>query len=194
VLREGIRILEEVSVKPPSEHRIVVASNNPVKIRAAIGGFRDAFPDGIFRVSGLDVASGVGDQPRTDAETLRGAEARAARAMAVAPNASFWVGIEGGVADMEERLAAYAWVVVRSRDRTGRARTGTFFLPEAVARLVRDGVELGEADDRVFGCIDSKREGGAVGLLTGGVIDRAALYQHAVTLALVPFRNPNLYS
>jgi inosine/xanthosine triphosphatase len=145
-------------------------------------------------VGGLDVPSGVGNQPRTDAETLRGAEARAARALVAEPDASFWVGIEGGVANMEERLAAYAWVVVRSRDRTGQARTGTFFLPEAVARLVRDGIELGEADDRVFGCIDSKREGGAVGLLTGGVIDRVALYQHAVTLALIPFRNAELYS
>jgi inosine/xanthosine triphosphatase len=194
VLREGVRVLEEVSVNPPSELHIVVASTNPVKIRASLGGFRDAFPDGIFRVSGLDVPSGVGDQPRTDAETLRGAEARAARAMAASPDADFWVGIEGGVADMDEHLAAYAWVVVRSRDRTGKARTGAFFLPEAVARLVRDDIELGEADDRVFGCTDSKREGGAVGLLTGGAIDRAALYRHAVTLALIPFRNAELYA
>jgi inosine/xanthosine triphosphatase len=182
-----------VSVNPSDRLHIVVASTNPVKIRAALGGFQDAFPEGVFRVSGLDVPSGVADQPRTDAETLRGAEARAARAMVASPTADIWVGIEGGVADIDERLAAYAWVVVRSRDRTGKARTGTFFLPEAVARLVRDGLELGEADDRVFGCTDSKREGGAVGLLTGGAIDRTALYRHAVTLALIPFRNPDLY-
>jgi inosine/xanthosine triphosphatase len=172
----------------------VVASTNPVKIRAALGGFQDTFPSGVFRVSGLDGPSSVADQPRTDAESLRGAEARAARVMAASPDANFWVGIEGGVADIDERLAAYAWVVVRSRDRTGKARTGTFFLPEEVARLVRGGVELGEADDRVFGCADSKREAGAVGLLTGSVIDRAALYRHAVTLALIPFRNPDLFS
>jgi inosine/xanthosine triphosphatase len=175
VLREGIRVLEEVSVNPSGRLHIVVASTNPVKIRAALGGFQDAFPERVFRVSSLDVPSGVADQPRTDAETLRGAEARAARAMVASPTADI------------------AWVVVRSRDRTGKARTGTFFLPEAVARLVRDGLELGEADDRVFGCTDSKREGGAVGLLTGGAIDRTALYRHAVTLALIPFRNPDLY-
>jgi len=28
---------------------------------------------------------------------------------------------------------------------------------------------------------------GAVGLLTGGVIDRVALYEHALVLALIPF-------
>jgi non-canonical (house-cleaning) NTP pyrophosphatase len=55
-------------------------------------------------------------------------------------------------------------------------------------------MELGDADDRVFGCTDSKREGGAVGLLTGGTIDRTGLYQHAVALALIPFRNADLYA
>ncbi|MDD5263960.1 MAG: DUF84 family protein, partial [Candidatus Bipolaricaulis sp.] len=67
------------------------------------------------------------------------------------------------------------------------------FLPDTVAALVRQGVELGEADDRVFGRTDSKRDVGAVGLLTGEVIDRTALYEHAVVLALIPFRNAALY-
>ncbi len=75
----------------------------------------------------------------------------------------------------------------------GKSRTGTFRLPEPVARLVREGRELGEADDVVFGRSNSKQEEGAVGLLTGNVIDRAALYEHAVILALAPFKNPDLY-
>jgi inosine/xanthosine triphosphatase len=114
--------------------------------------------------------------------------------MAASPDADYWVGIEGGVEEIDGRLAAFAWVVIRSSDQAGRARTGAFFLPEAVAHLVRDGMELGDADDRVFGCTDSKREGGAVGLLTGGTIDRTGLYQHAVALALIPFRNADLYA
>ncbi len=176
-------------VNSSAESRIVVASSNPVKLRATLQGFQDMFPGRAFHVSGLEVPSGVPDQPRTDTVTLRGAETRAARAMAASPNAEYWVGIEGGVADVGASLAAFAWVVVRSLDRTGSARTGTFFLPEPVARLVREGTELGEADDRVFGCSDSKREAGAVGLLTGGAIDRAALYRQAVALALIPFRS-----
>ncbi|MDD5645622.1 MAG: DUF84 family protein, partial [Candidatus Bipolaricaulis sp.] len=66
-------------------------------------------------------------------------------------------------------------------------------LPDAVAQLVRQGMELGAADDRVFGRMGSKLDQGAVGLLTGGIIDRTALYEHAVILALIPFRNDALY-
>jgi non-canonical (house-cleaning) NTP pyrophosphatase len=85
-------------------------------------------------------------------------------------------------------------VVVRGPGgRLGQARSGTFLLPPAVADLVRQGVELGEADDRVFGRQNSKQANGAIGLLTGDVIDRVALYEHAVILALVPFLRPDLY-
>ena len=59
--------------------------------------------------------------------------------------------------------------------------------------LVREGKELGEADDIVFGKENSKQTYGAVGLLTGDVIDRTRFYEDAVVLALIPFRNPDLY-
>ena len=59
--------------------------------------------------------------------------------------------------------------------------------------LVESGVELGVADDQVFGHTNSKHQGGAVGLLTGNAVDRRALYAQAVALALVPFKNAELY-
>ena len=107
---------------------------------------------------------------------------------------SYWVGIEGGVEEtVDGEMIAFAWVVVRDHQRVGRGRTGTFYLPPAVTDLIRQGKELGEADDIVFGRNNSKQENGAVGLLTGDVIDRAQLYEHAVILALVPFKNTALY-
>ena len=75
----------------------------------------------------------------------------------------------------------------------GKGRTGAFFLPPAVADLIRQGKELGEADDIVFGRFNSKQENGAVGILTGDVIDRRRLYEEAVILALIPFKNEALY-
>ncbi len=173
---------------------VVVASANPVKVRATQSGFQLMFPRRTVRVEGLEVPSAVSSQPRTDSETLRGAEARTARACESVPTADFWVGIEGGIDEMATGMVAYAWVVVRSRDLVGRARSGTFFLPQPVARLVHEGLELGDADDRVFGRTNSKQNAGAVGLLTGGAVDREALYQHAVSLALIPFVNPALYA
>lgn len=172
---------------------IVVASINPVKIQAALAGFQSLFPAETFTARGVSVPSGVSNQPMTDAETLHGALNRAANAQTAEPNADFWVGIEGGCEVLEGELACFAWVVVRSQQMVGKGRTGLFFLPEAVARLVRQGVELGTADDMVFNRSNSKQQNGAIGLLTGDVIDRLAYYEHAMVMALVPFRNKELY-
>lgn len=172
---------------------IIVASTNPVKVRAALAGFREALRGRPIRADGVAVTSPVASQPYGDEETLHGAEVRAALAREACPEADYWVGIEGGVCDSQGAIAAFAWVVVRSGDRVGRARTATFLLPEAVSELLRQGLELGEADDRVFGRTNSKQDAGAVGLLTGNVIDREALYAHAVVLALIPFLNRQLF-
>jgi inosine/xanthosine triphosphatase len=171
---------------------LVVASTNPVKIQAALDGFRRIFPAEMFEARGVSAESGVSDQPMTGAETLQGARNRAEAARRLHPNADFWVGIEGGCEDFAGDLLAFAWVVVIGHERAGKSRTATFSLPQEVAELVRQGVELGHADDQVFGRTDSKRKNGSVGLLTGDVIDRAAYYEHAVVLALVPFKNAGL--
>lgn len=65
---------------------------------------------------------------------------------------------------------------------------------ERIATLVRDGLELGDADDRVFGRTDSKRANGSVGLLTGDAITRAAYYAHGFVLAMIPHRQRDLYA
>lgn len=172
--------------------RIIVASTNPVKIQSAVLGFQRMFPDEIFQAEGVSAPSGVRAQPIGDAETLQGALNRARHVRDLVLNADYWVGIEGGVGEDEGGMLVFAWVVVLTREKTGKSRTGAFYLPEEVVRLVREGMELGHADDAVFGRSNSKQEDGSVGLLTGGVIDRTLYYEHAVILALIPFVNPQL--
>jgi len=173
---------------------IVLASANPVKVQATLNGFRRMFPDEKFQMKAVSASSGVKSQPLSDAETLQGALNRARNAARLIPSADYWVGIEGGVEDTDGEMAAFAWVVVCSQEQVGKGRTGTFFLPVQVADLIRQGKELGEADDLVFNRSNSKQDNGAVGLLTGNVIDRAQLYEQAVILALAPFKNTELYS
>lgn len=178
---------------------VIVASTNPVKIQAARAGFTRLFPAETFAFETCTVPSGVSDQPLSSRETLQGALNRARAARDRFPHAAYWVGIEGGVEDAPEgsltggEMCAFAWVAVLSAAQVGKGRTGLFFLPPRVAELVRAGKELGEADDIVFGQINSKQSNGAVGLLTGDVIDRARFYVPAVILALIPFKNPDLY-
>jgi inosine/xanthosine triphosphatase len=172
--------------------RVVVASTNPVKIESARRGIAALY--GETEASGIEVESGVSAQPFGSEETLRGAVNRAQAARTLYSEADFAVGIEGGVEAVGDDLLAMAWVVIIDRaGKTGKARSGSFVLPRKIAALIRDeGLELGDADDRVFGQSDSKRKNGSVGLLTGDVITRADFYTPAVTLALIPFHNPEL--
>jgi inosine/xanthosine triphosphatase len=172
---------------------VVIASQNPVKVQAVGTGFERMFPGEEFFLQSVTVPSGVRDQPATSHEALQGALNRARGAAGALPEADYWVGVEGGIEDQEGGMAAFAWIVVQSRQGVGKGRTGTFYLPQSVADLVRQGKELGEADDIVFGKTNSKQENGAIGILTGDVIDRARLYEQAVILALIPFKNPGLY-
>ncbi len=90
-------------------------------------------------------------------------------------------------------MVAFAWVVVLSETVQGQARSALFQLPLEVQALVENGLELGDADDKVFGELNSKRKSGAVGLLTDDVITRTDLYEQPVILALIPFKNPLQY-
>lgn len=173
--------------------QIIIASTNPVKIAAALQGFQEMFPHETFTAQGVNVPSGVSDQPMGDAETYTGAYNRMRGAQALHPDADYWVGIEGGNIFENNEMEVMAWVVVMSAQRLGKARTAGFFLPPRVIELVNEGYELGHADDILFGVENSKQSGGSSGLLTDGVMDRLRFYVPAVILALIPFLKPDLY-
>ena len=174
--------------------KVIVASTNPVKIEAAQMGFAKMFPDESFDVQGVSAPSEVSDQPMSSHETLMGATNRANNVSKLVTDADYWVGVEGGIEDANEELEVFAWVVVMARDgKIGKGKTGTFFLPQKVAELVRQGVELGEADDIVFGRTNSKQVNGAIGILTDDVITQTTYYVPAVIMALIPFKNKELY-
>jgi len=174
--------------------KIIIASHNPVKAEAVRSGFQRLFPDEEFQVEGISVTSGVSDQPMTDKEAYDGATTRAKNAQKAVPDAAYWVGVEGGCDYQEGAMVAFAWIVIIMDGMQGSTRTALFRLPRKVQALVESGLELGDADDLVFGRENSKQKSGAVGLLTQDVETRTSLYEQAVILALIPFKNPELYS
>ena len=170
--------------------KIAVASLNPVKISAAKSAFGLHFPDAVLELHPIRVSSDVSDQPITDCETRRGARNRVNNARLTLPDADFWVGLEGGLDTFDGQLMAFAWMVVADRSgRMGEARSATLPLPPEVQRLVDRGMELGDANDRVFATQNSKQAGGAFGLLTGGLYTREGIYTETLVLALVPLVN-----
>lgn len=179
---------------------VVLGSTSPAKRRAVAAALREA--RGVVlgasaRTVGVETvgvetvaaASGVPDQPWGDVQTRRGATERARQALALAPHAELAFGIEGGVQDEADgSLFAFAWVVALAKDGAmGAARSAAFALPDVLAAAVRTGVELGDALDAAYGLTRAKDGAGAVGVLTGGLLDRAELYRPAVLLALIPW-------
>lgn len=171
----------------------MVGSKNPVKISCTEDAFTRAFNKS-FLVEGINASSGVPEQPKGDKETLLGAKNRAQNSREVFPEANYWVGIEGGIDEDENGMFAFAWIFILDRNgKTSQSKTGTFYLPKAVAELVKKGMELGKADDLVFNQENSKQQGGSVGILTHGVVDRNEYYRQAIILSLIPFINENLF-
>ena len=151
------------------------------------------FPGEQFKIDSENISSGVSDQPMSDKETLQGAINRVNKAFQSVADADYWVGIEGGIEYENGEMAAFAWVVIKSKKLTGKAKSGTFFLPNKVAQKILEGKEMGLANDIIFNQKNSKQNLGAIGILTQNVVNRAQLYEHAVMLALVVFKNEELY-
>lgn len=172
--------------------KVIVASANPVKLASVEQGFAPFFSDSLT-VEGRSVDTGVREQPLTDRETLAGANHRAANARRQYPEADYWVGIEGGVQERDGYFEAFGWVVILTPTGHSEARSATFLLPEALARGLRQGEELGPITDQLFNERNTKHHAGAIGLLSRQVILRDELYRHPVVMALLPFLHPELY-
>jgi inosine/xanthosine triphosphatase len=189
------------SVSSAMKLSIAVGSANPVKMGAAKAGLMNILQLGedMLDMHGFNVASGVPDQPLGNEETKQGAINRAKAAHAAyqaehnaAPTYS--IGLEGGIQYSEnDQAECFAWIVAYNGEKYGSAKTATFTLPKAMIDLVKQGIELGYADDQVFSTVNSKQGKGTVGHLTKGVMDRTEYYTTAMTLAMIPFLWPELY-
>jgi inosine/xanthosine triphosphatase len=200
--------------------RVAVGSTNPVKVRAARQGVAAALQlvadsSDCVQATGFATESRVPDQPKGDPQTKLGAVNRAKAAYSAFYTANgtypdYAVGLEGGVRVIEvdssdnssdnnsgtpaRDLECFAWMAVFDGNKVGAARSASFILPRAISRLVLEqGMELGAADDTVFGTKNAKQGDGTVGHLTRNVIDRTRYYEMAVTLAMIPFLNNDLY-
>jgi len=175
--------------------KVIIASQNPVKIKAVEIGFEKMFPSESFEFEGISVSSDVSGQPTSDEETKLGASNRADNASKTIEEADYWVGIEGGIEKLDGETCSFSWIVIKSKNNglTGKAKTGTFFLPTKITELIDAGKELGEASDIVFGETNSRQKSGAIGILTEDLISRTKIYSDTVILALIPFKNLKLY-
>jgi inosine/xanthosine triphosphatase len=185
--------------------RVVVGSRNPVKIGAVVVTLQRVFDGGrwpvwngrdwhSYHVEGVNVPSQIADQPVSEAETIQGAVNRAKNALAANDPAEWGIGLEGGVKEIEGELFTCAWCAIVDRHGNVSYGGGLYLpLPAAMVQDIRDGIELGEATDRLFNATNSKHGGGALGYLSKDLHTRQRAYENIFIYALVKFLNPELY-
>jgi inosine/xanthosine triphosphatase len=178
-----------------SQFLVVVASARPAKVdavRAAIE--RIAAIDSRFKSAAIEsreVGAVAPAMPMSDGETLDGARARAAAAARSAAPPFLAIGLEGGLSS-EPLETLTSWAAATDGVRWGYGSGGRIVLPDAIAREVRGGRELGDVIDEAAGeAIRGTR--GAWGLLTSDLIGRRDAFITATIAALAPFYNPALY-
>jgi non-canonical (house-cleaning) NTP pyrophosphatase len=91
-------------------------------------------------------------------------------------------------------LRTCAWAAVATAD--GSVHWGgsrAMPLPPAVAARLRAGQELSVAVDELVGVTGTKHAGGAVGVLTHGLVDRQRAYEVLLAYALAPLLAPEFW-
>lgn len=165
--------------------KVHVGTGNPIKVKAVQAAFEKVFSGELSEVRAIPVEPGVPSQPFGE-QVIRGATQRARRSLG---DADYGVGIEAGLVQFtgcEHLLNVQFCVIV---DRFGRMTVGHgpgFELPNAVVEKLRAGSTLSDEVSRAAGIPEIKETDGAIGVLSGGRIDRLAITREAVLMALIP--------
>ena len=172
--------------------RIIVGSKNPVKVGSVEKAFQKYWPQ--VEVLGIEVKSGVSEQPMSEQETMKGSRQRAILALKSDKTADYGVGLEGGVTEVEGKMFECAWACVVNRDQAEGIAGGLYFeLPNKVAEKIRAGGELGPVMDAMTGENNVKQKMGAIGLFTKGQLDRKTAYVQIVLSAMIKFVSPEWF-
>lgn len=170
-----------------------VGSSNPVKIEAVRQAAAIQWPE--TQAIGIEVESGVGSQPMSDAETKTGSENRAKQVLVQAQRGKqtfpqdqpiLGVGLEGGVWETENgELWSTVWVTVC--DHTGQmwsANGGRIKVPDVFAHKIKAGEEMGPVVEEYIGESDVRKKQGMFGVITNNFVTRTEEYASVARMAI----------
>lgn len=171
---------------------IAVGSTNKTKIDPVKTIFSKHFKD--VMVKGVQVSSGVSEQPMSVDEMYTGALNRAQNALKAVNGASYGVGIEGGLHEYKHGWFENSLVViVDSAGDIGIGASGGLVLPDKVIEKIQKGKNLEQAIDELFGTQEIGHSIGMFGIMTKGVVTRTTGVEHGVAFALARFLHKDLY-
>ena len=190
-----VSLLKSAIMVPMKPTKILIGSENSVKIESARQSFSKFFKP--VDVTGLRVDSGVPAQPCNE-EVFVGAKNRAEHVKRINDeqhlNANFFVGIEGGILQFHNRWFQGSVIhILDQQYRESFGTTGLYELPNWIIEKLLAGNELGPIIDELVQNSNTKAQQSTIGFLTNGEVDRLKNNTQAITFALVPFLQDNLY-
>jgi len=165
--------------------KIHVGTRNTLKVRAVRTAFAAVFGDESLDVMAVEIEGCVPPQPFDD-EIAQGAICRARGALA---KADYGVGIEAGLVRFPGYDGYLSVQFCAVLDRTGRLTVGHgpgYTLPQEVLDRLTNGSTLNREMSRLSGIPEIKEKEGAIGILSGGRVDRFSITREAVLMALIP--------
>ncbi len=171
--------------------KVHIGSTNPSKIKAVREIFEKIFNFEIEFI-GIEVNSDVPPQPFGH-QTILGAINRARKSI---KDADYSVGIEAGLFWNEEIGDYFDSAFCAILDKYGKStfgHSGGFIYPKEVIEMVKNGLEVGEAMEKLSGIKNIKRRMGAIGFLSKGAIERHEFNSQAVLMAMLPRISYELY-
>ncbi len=167
---------------------IKIASQNPTKIEALREIIQDYPSLDKAEIVAASVDSGVGDQPKSLEETIRGAMNRSRNAFS---DCQYSFGIESGLMAVPHTKTGYMDVCVCSIFDGHNYHLGLSSAWEApeqvVGYMINDGLDMNDAAFKA-GLTNDKKVGsadGLVGIVTKGRLTRKAYTKEAIRTALI---------
>ena len=176
---------------------VLVASRNPIKVKACLEGFKPFFENLEINSSEVILDRPNADQPIGEYQTREFSQIRVMEARKANSGYDFYVGIEGGIVKTSAgdiRIVVYT--SVGSKDHVVTIRGCEIPLPETWLESLtkKKYSELGDLVSHVSGIENIKRKQGAVGFFTKENVTRFDVLKQSVIMALVPFINPTLFT
>lgn len=169
--------------------KITVGSTNPAKVDAVREILQDYPHLKDAEVVGIEVSSGVSDQPKSLDETLTGAMNRATSAF---QDCDYSIGIESGVISVPHTKSGYMDLTSCAiHDGTefhlGLSSAWEFPNKEVMRMIIEDGLDLNQAVHKAGMTVDPKigSNNGAISLVTNGRLDRKTYTKQALQMALI---------
>ncbi len=173
---------------------ILVASQNPGKIKAVTQGFAKFFP--AMSVEGIAVSSGVSKQPINE-EIYKGALNRCYNLKKYAKEhnitADYYVAVEAGITNLLGPWVNLNLVYIENKE--GINSTGIsqgYPFPEKYLEEIKND-EFGKVMDRHFNLVNSGQNNSVEYLFSKGNISRIDLVRDATILSLTKFINEDIW-